>query len=241
MSSTELELQETERPERAVLIREFAAEFSTGDGRTVDVRVIPYGVTAEVSDGGGVYREEWMPGAFDDQLVAANRVDVLLNFEHQMGISGLIGRGLALDSRTDGLHGSFRIFDGQDGDKALELVREGVLGGVSLEAYAKKSIRTASGVVRRVKAHLDKVALCRRPAFKDAIVLAVRAETIFDEELLPVAPDPELIDRCRRLGIRIPQRYEAHPDDTDTPAETGTSEDGTRQPVNTPTSEETEK
>ena len=43
-----------------------------------------------VSDDGGrtFYDEEWVPGAFDQQLTAPNRVDVLANFEHQQGIAG---------------------------------------------------------------------------------------------------------------------------------------------------------
>lgn len=222
-----------------LLYREFSAELEAGEGRTVDVRIVPYSTPADVSDGGPVYREEWADGAFDDQLVAGHRLRVLLNFEHEAGIGGIIGKGVALRSQLDGLHGSFEILRGNDGDKALELVHDGILGGVSLEAYAKKSVRTASGVVRRVKAHLKNVALCRDPAFTDAVVLAVREEPVFDEELLPTAMDPELIERCRRLGIKLPQRYEAHPDATDTPAEdAGTSESGTRQTVATATSEE---
>lgn len=189
-----------ETQDDGVLRREFAAVLEAGDGRTVDARIVPYGIQAQVSDRPGVvYREEWVAGCFDDQLCAANRVDVLMNFEHQPGLRGLIGRGTALRSEPDGLHGSFRIFDGQDGDKALELAREGVLAGISLEAYAKKSIRAADGTVRRVKAHLDMVALCRRPAFKDARVLAVRAEVILDEELLPLELDPEQLARAQRL------------------------------------------
>lgn len=219
----ELELENEAPAAREPLLREFVAELAPGEGRTVDLRIVPYGVTAEVSDGGPRYREEWAHGVFDDQLRAANRVDVLLNFEHQAGIGGLIGRGTQLDSRDDGLYGSFRIFDGQDGDKALELVAEGVLGGVSLEAYPKRSVRTTGGVVRRVKAHLDKVALCRRPAIPGAAVLAIREEVIVDEELLAVDLDPELVARCRALGVELPARYSTHPgegtpdDESDTP------------------------
>jgi uncharacterized protein len=229
MSTTDIE-QETQRAERPVLLRSFEAELTAGDGRTIDVRVVPYGEVAEVSDGGPVYREEWAPGCFDDQLRAANRVDVLLNFEHQIGIGGLIGRGLSLRDQSDGLHATFRIFETQDGDKAIELVREGILGGVSLEAYAKKSVRTAEGVVRRVKAHLDKAALCRRPAFASAMVLALRQEpeTVLDEELLPVELDPELIARCERLGIALPERLKAHLAAAGTPSQDGTPESDTR-------------
>ena len=92
------------------------------------------------------------------------------------------------------------------------LVREGILGGVSLEALPKKSVRSSEGVVRRVKAHLHGIALTRRPAFVGSVVLALREDPLLDEDLLPVQPDPELIERCRRLGIKVPQRYEAHPD-----------------------------
>jgi HK97 family phage prohead protease len=232
--------QETERAERSVLRRQFSANLTAGEGRTVDVRVVPYGVAAEVSDGGPTYREEWAAGAFDDQLVAGHRLKVLLNFEHQPGIGGVIGKGVALRSEPDGLHGSFEVLPGANGDTALELVNAGILDGVSLEAYAKKSIRTAEGVVRRVKAHLDKVALCRHPAFKDAVILAVREEPEFlvDEALLPVEPDAETIALCRRLGMKLPQRYEeAHPDETGTPADAGTPEDGTRPDTEPDTSE----
>jgi len=221
-----------------VLHREFQAELSASDGRTVYARIVPYGTPAEVSDGGPVYREEWADGAFDDQLVAGHRLRVLMNFEHETGIGGIIGKGVSLRSQPDGLHGSFQILNTQDGDKALELVREGILDGVSLEAYPKKSIRTADGVVRRVKAHLQNVALCRRPAYHDAVVLAVREQPILDEDLLPVDMDAETVERCRRLGVKVPQRYEAHPAETDTPALSGTSEAGTRQTLATATSEE---
>lgn len=223
------EEQDTERADRPVLRRTYAAELTAGDGRTVDVRVVPYGVSAEVSDDGRTYyREEWIAGCFDDQLVAGHRLKVLLNFEHQRGIGNVVGKGVALRSQEDGLHGTFRMSETQDGDKALELVRDGILDSVSLEAYAKKSIRTADGVVRRVKAHLHNVALCRVPAFADAKVLAVREqpepEVIWDEALMPVDIDPGIVERLRAQGIALPDRYTTHPVEADTPAETGTSE-----------------
>lgn len=234
----------TEPAERPVLHRTYQAELTAGDGRTVDVRVVPYNVAAEVSDDGrNFYREEWADSAFNDQLVAGHRLKVLLNFEHQKGIANIVGKGLELRSMPDGLHGTFRMSETQDGDKALELVRDGILDSVSLEAYAKKSIRTAEGVLRRVKAHLHNVALCRTPAFADAKVLAIRdddivEEIVWDEEIIPVELNPELAERCERLGIRLPQRYhQAHPAETDTPAATGTSEDGTRHTPETSSEE----
>jgi HK97 family phage prohead protease len=223
--------------------RDFAAELTAGDGRTVDVRIVPYGERIVHDDGlGGVpkgvpYTEEWMPGAFAEQVSAKGRErQVWMNFRHQEGLAGVVGHGLVLREAPDALYGSFKFLDHPDGDKALMLVREGILGGVSLEAKSKKSIRTAAGIVQRVKAHLFGIALTPVGAYSRAVVLALREETVFDEELLPVATNPEVIERCRRLGIALPQRYQAHPDVPDTPPEGGTSEDGTRQSEPNPSS-----
>lgn len=238
--SADIELEDLgpNAPASDLIQRTFEAEITPGDGRTIDVRIVPYGERATVADGfGGVargvpYQEEWMPGVFDHQLRAANRV--LANVEHEHGVNGFVARGVALRSASDGFYGSFVALATPAGDTALELVREGCLGGISLEAKPLKggSVRSAAGIVQRVKAHLSGIAFCRTPAFAGAQVLAVREDAIVvDEEQLPVTADPELIERCRRLGVRLPQRYtQGHPDETDTPALTGTSASGTARP-----------
>ncbi len=210
--------------------REYAADLTPGDGRTVDCRIVPYGERIEHDDGlGGVpvgmpYTEEWAAGAFTKQLGAANRV--LANVEHQAGLAGIVGHGVALIERSDGLYGSFKIHDNPDGDKALMLVKEGVLDTISLEARPQKTVRTRDGVVRRVKAHLEAIAFARFGAYPSATVLAVRHPATFEEEEIPaelvLAPiDAETIERVRRLGVSLPERYEAHPE-TGTPDDSGT-------------------
>jgi HK97 family phage prohead protease len=168
--------------------REFPAELvPTGDGRTLDLRIVPFNTVARVSDRPGeFYDEMWVPGAFDKQLGAAHRVDVLANFEHEPGIRGVVARGTDLRDTGTALDGTFRMLSGADADKALELVNEGVVTGVSLEAIPLRSERGEDGVVRRVKARLVNVALCRLPAFKQAQVMAVREEPAPEPE-----PDPE--------------------------------------------------
>jgi hypothetical protein len=162
-----------------LIVRSFQAASVAVDGRTVEVLVVPYGSATRVVDkpsNGGTgkpYVEEWCRGAFKQQL--GSRAKIFVNVEHEPGIRGVVGHGVELRDTSDGLAGSFKIHATPDGDKALELVRAGVLDGVSLEAIALESVRKG-GVVRRVRAKLEAIALTRRPAYPDARVLAVRDE-----------------------------------------------------------------
>jgi HK97 family phage prohead protease len=120
-----------------------------------------------------------------------------MNFEHQQGIQGTIGRGAELRNTSTACEGTFRMLNHPDADKALELVNEGILNGVSVEAIPEKSIRGEDGVVRRVKARLVNIALCRSPAFPAAQVLAVREKPDEPEEPWeePGAPDDPPIEQ----------------------------------------------
>jgi len=239
MSEHVIDEQDTERPERAVLIREFVASDISVEGRTVDVRLVPFGEIARVADPPRfeVYREEWLPGVFDHQLSAANRIHA--KYGHSDTLLDVVGHGISLRSeRADGYHVATKIHQTPQGDTVLELLRDGALPCVSLEARPVKSMRGANGVVQRIKANLSGFAFCRQGAFAGARVLAIREaheeiveETVIPKEFLPSKIDDETVERCRRLGITLPQRYQAQPDETDTPGVPGTSEDGTRQPI----------
>lgn len=184
-----------------VIHREFAVDLeASGDGRTLDLRVVPYNVVARVADPPDYlpYDEVWLPGVFEKQRNAANRL--LVNFEHEGGISGVVGRGVEYRDSDQAMEASVRMLNAQDADKALELVNEGVLDGVSLEATPLKSIRE-DGVVKRVKAHLINIALCRRPAFEGAQVLAVREAPDEEQEPLAVELRSDVDERLAKLGI----------------------------------------
>jgi phage head maturation protease len=234
MTETEVETQDTERAERPVLVREFVATDLEVTGRTVDVRLVPFGEVARVADPPDwkPYDEEWMAGAFDHQLNAANRIHA--KYGHSQSVIDVVGHGITLRSVPgDGYHVTTKIHETLQGETTLELLRDGALPCVSLEARPVKSIRTAAGVVQRFKAHLTGFAFCRQGAFAGAQVLAMREapdEIVMDEDLLPVSIDPELVERCRRLGIAVPAALTAHPADTGTPDLSGTPEDGTRHP-----------
>lgn len=233
MSTTEQTEITPEGRESGLLRREIPVEAVEVDGRTVDVRVVPFGEVARVADPPTFrpYSEEWLPGCFDHQLRAANRIHA--NVNHSPHVIDVVGHGVSLRAERDGYHASFVIHETQAGETALALIRGGALPSVSLEAKPVRNTRTEGGVIRRVKANLRGVAFCREGAFKGAQVLAVREdvseEVTVDEALLPVDLDPELLERCRRLGIQLPQRYtQAHPAENGHPGETGTPESGTR-------------
>jgi HK97 family phage prohead protease len=156
-------------------VRAFQAASVAVDGRTIEALVVPWDRPARVADAPRYepYQEAWVRGAFEEQLGKHGKV--LVNVEHEAGIRGVVGHGVELRDEREGLHGTFKLHKNSDGDKALELVREGLLDGISLEARALRSV-TEGGVVKRVKARLEAVALCRRPAFADARVLAVRGD-----------------------------------------------------------------
>src|SRR5262249_4227089 len=149
-------------------------------------------------------------------------------YGHSESVVDVVGHGITLRSEPgDGYHITAKIHQTLQGETALELLRDGALPCVSLEARPVKSVRTTTGVVQRVKANLTGFAFCRQGAFAGARVLALREEelveeVVMDEALLPVQMNEETLERCRRLGIKLPQRYkQAHPAETDTPAQAG--------------------
>jgi HK97 family phage prohead protease len=233
--------EEQREIEEALLIREFVAADLEVKGRTVDVRVVPFEEVATVSDPPyeTTYREQWMPGVFDHQINAANRIHA--RYGHSQHVIDVVGHGISLRQEGDGYHVSAKIHDTPQGATALELLRDGALPCVSLEAVPVKSMRSVAGIVQRLKANLTGFAFCRQGAFAGAQVLAVREATVIDElaeEFQLPDIDPDLVARVRGLGIQLPARFEAHPAETDTPEASGTpAEDGTRH---TPEAHDTE-
>lgn len=183
------------------LVRHVPAELA-GDGRTLIARIVPYGVTARVADPPDYlpYDECFEKGAFDRQVNAANRVGVFLNFRHRQGLGDIVGRGVKLEERPDGLHGEFRLLAHSDGEKARELIEAGDLNELSLEFRPVRQ-RVVDGVVHRVKVILDAVALTPTGSYPGAEVLALREEA--DIEFPPPDPlefDPELAARLARFA-----------------------------------------
>lgn len=225
-------MSEAVESERAVLVRSYDATLTPGDGRTLDMRLVPYNVAATVADPPTFvpYQEMVLSGAFERQLAAPDRVSVWLNFEHEQGLRGIVGHGLALRDAPDALEGSFRVHANADGDKALQLVNDGLVTGASIE-YAAIRSRKVGGVVQRLRAHIDRVSLCRNPAYSAAGVLAVReAPDDVEVEVAEVVPVPgferssDVDARLSRLGVELLQRVSVTDADWDPARERFTDE-----------------
>lgn len=222
--STETIVPDEQVQEPVLVVRTFQAEIAAdGDGRTLEGLVIPFDVETTVADPPNFvpYKESIAPGAYRSVVNAPNRV--LLDFEHygaqhdaigSMGsIAGTLGHAVELRESLEGLYGRFRVLRGSDGDKALELAREGVLGGFSAAMRPLRSARTATGTLRRLKVHLDRVSLCRVGAYEQARVMAIRTEQILDAEDYAQPIDPELAVRMAALGITLPDQYKPPTDE----------------------------
>lgn len=189
--------------ETEILTRSFPAEIEAGDGRTVEGLAVPYGVPADVEDFGKRYREVFEPGSFKRATTAANRLELLV--EHRDDSLGVAGIGVSMEERTDGLHGSWRIYDGALGDLTLERVKAGALHGLSVGFRPLgPGRRLEDGTLVRTACHLEEVSLTRSPAYSKALVTAVRSAPNPDdlEEILrPLEADEDLEERLRKLGI----------------------------------------
>jgi len=192
-----------------VMQRSFAAELEAKDGRMVEGCLVPYGEAARVQDHNedgslsSPYFEVFEPGAFRKQLRAAARLE--LRYEHRTDLLSSVGVCRSLHDESAGLFGAFRVHEGAVGDQTLELVREGILPGFSVEFMDRfrNWQRTPEGTVVRRNCELLSVGLTRTPAYAQALVAAVRSRADFEaeHELPPI--DEAQLERLRQLGVNV--------------------------------------
>lgn len=145
-----------------------------GEGRTVRLRIVPWGVVAPKAtlERGAVGPETFARGAFDG--VDPSRVTI------ESGAHGgpLVGRGLALEQLEDAAYLDASIARTVAGDELLELARAGVYRDVSV-AFAPRaggSRRRRDGVTERTAADLRRVAILERGAYEGAQLVHIRSE-----------------------------------------------------------------
>jgi HK97 family phage prohead protease len=141
---------------------ELRSSNNGGDGRTVFGRAVPYNAPQFIYDG---LTEEFVQGAFDHQLKAANRVRVAR--EHVQLGGSLIGALRSLDDRADGLWFEGRVSKTPVGDETLELIHDKALRQISIGFRERPhgNKRTAANVIQRTAADLFEVAFVMEGAY----------------------------------------------------------------------------
>ena len=170
---------------KQLLIRESAQLELQDDGRTAIGRLIPYNTVTDIVDPrtGDIYKETFLHRAFEGALKNPDRID--LRYSHDGGLDNVLGQGLELEEREDGLYGAFRLYESV-ATRAREVLK-GHAKFLSVGFYPIKS-RRKDGVVQRVKAYLEHVAATPTPAYVGAEILAIREGLAVEEEVPPEAP-----------------------------------------------------
>ena len=152
-----------------------STELTPGTGRTVHGTAVPYGVVAEVSDGGRPYRERFAPGAFARSI--RERGDKVRLFDSHNTRRLPIGRAVELREDDGGLRVAFEIAATRDGDDALELVRSGTVDAFSIGFRGIRE-HAEGDVTVRTEAALMEVSLVGLPAYPGALVAGVRSQSL---------------------------------------------------------------
>lgn len=151
--------------------RAFELRAATDGGAELEGIAMPFGSRGQV----GRFTEEFTPGSlsFDD---------VLVNVLHDPGrILARSGGGLVLRESREALRAAITLPDTQEGRDTRELVKAGVLRGLSVEFRCERDEwRGTHRIVH--KAFMDAIGIVARPAYAGATIAEgreLRSEDFF--------------------------------------------------------------
>lgn len=143
---------------------------TSSDGRhELEGLCVPFGVR---TDKVGPIPEMFVRGAFDD--LDAARAKIRLTDENHSGSRRPVGVATVLEQRSAGLWGRFRFYNTPEGRAAFENVAEETYGGLSI-GFVATAEAFVDGVRNVTRAMLHHVSLVDRPAYDDAVIVAVRS------------------------------------------------------------------
>lgn len=146
-----------------------AAQFSVdAEKRTVKGIVVPYGVAGRSK--GKLF--QFAQGSL--KFADVRRVKLWV----QHNASQAIGVATKLEERPEGLYGEFSIARGDEGDRILALVEDGVLDGFSIGLADEPRFSERDGVRHVSSVPLMEVSLTPAPSFDDARVHSVAADAL---------------------------------------------------------------
>ena len=176
-----------------VEIRTAAIGNIDAEERIVTMIAIPYGQETSVPFRGEIWNEVVERGAFSGIENSTHTYRV--NRDHDK--RRLVGKIVKYyPEREEGLVVDAYISKTELGDETLQLAKDGILGasvGMAIRPSDQLLDRRDGSRTRRIKrAFLDHLALVPDPAYQGAEVLAVRHDTVVDEEALSPIATPRL-------------------------------------------------
>lgn len=203
----------------AMLSREVAGYEMKGDGRTVEVLIVPWDKPTEVTDivnvagreVGCTYLEQFARGSLSRMAAAPHRVT--LTYGHSDGFGDVLGQGLRYDDSAEGAVGTFKLYDAT-AERAREAIADMGMSLRFLRVKPRAGIERPGQLVTRESVIPRHVAAVRAPAYEDARVLAIResdeqaaieAEIAADREQSDAILQAQLEDRLTRLGELPPE------------------------------------
>lgn len=206
------------------------------DGRTIYGIVMPYNVETQVNDGHGPYTEVFRMGAFDKTIrERGDRIKLNVNHDKYNQLPIGVATGWKTNDRA-GLIGEFRVSSTKAGDETLTLIRDGVADSFSAGFRpvipGPRDPIPRSGVVERIEAKLDHVAVVGFPAYEQARITGVRFD--FDQFWDELSPEEQEAMRQLDLPALIRSAAQQHVDVTPEEAATeGTSDEADRNAADT--------
>lgn len=162
--------------------------------RLIDMVAVPWNEEADVISRGEVWREVFLPGAFDGIEAHAGRVRV--NREHQYGDT--VGKVVQFTNADAGLLARAKIAETPRGDETLALAEEDMISaslGYRINRPSDVEVNRRTRMRRVRRAFIDHLSMVEAPAYAGAQVLAVRAEPSgLQGEHKPLPPTPALDD-----------------------------------------------
>lgn len=129
-------------------------------------------------------------GAFARSISHHRRAGIPLLRNHDL--TTVMGYSQSFADEDDGLVGTFRINEGDQGDALLTDVRNGYLNGLSVGFQTVQSARASDGVREVTEARLVEVSMVGLPAYEGAGMLAVRNAQSLDDILAPFLNRPDV-------------------------------------------------
>lgn len=170
------------------------------DGRTIEGMIAPWDKPTPVLKPVPGF-ESFKRGAFDRSLNESKRPIPLLLHHNENEPAGKL---IAHENRDDGHYAVFRALNTRAGNDAIELVREGVLLGLSVGGFAvparteERKLMNGRRHIVRSEMRLDHIGLVRVPAYEDAQVLALRATDLTEYDPAAAARARQRIRRRLR-------------------------------------------